>query len=62
MNTPHLSDFESSKLNVLRARESEPAVAKGKQREKRRYSEIFTSNPTHQSLQNSSRTTGSDDL
>lgn len=60
MNTPDLPDFESSKLNVLRARECKPA--KGKQGEKRWYSEIFTSNPTHQSLQNSSRTTGCDDL
>lgn len=46
MNTPHSSDFESSKLNVLRMRESGPAMAKGKQREKRQYSEIFRSNPT----------------
>lgn len=62
MNTPHLSDFESSKLNVLKARGSKPAVAEGKQGDKGRRGEIFTSNPTHQSLQNSSQTTGSDDL
>lgn len=62
MNTPHLSDFESSKLNVLKVRGSKPAVAAGKQGEKGWYGEIFTSNPTHQSLQNSSQTTGSDDL
>lgn len=62
MNTPHSSDFESSKLNVLKVRGSKPALAAGKQGEKGRYSEIFTSNPAHQSLQNPSWTTGSDDL